>query len=55
MSTQFILQTLQLETKLIEAQHVKEKATITEESLRQLLSGFQDHISSYVEKLIVIH
>ncbi|MFK4343152.1 hypothetical protein ABH897_001526 [Paenibacillus sp. RC73] len=50
---------------IFEAQHVKEKATITEESLRQLLSGIQDHISSrnlseikkfidsYVEKLIV--
>ncbi|MGM1022553.1 MAG: hypothetical protein ACQEXV_18985 [Bacillota bacterium] len=44
---------------------IKEKAAITEDALRQLLSGFQDHITSrnlpeikkfigsYVEKVIV--
>ncbi|MGW9530915.1 hypothetical protein ACWHAM_24980 [Paenibacillus terrae] len=39
-------QKIELETKLIESQHVTEKAAITEESLRQLLSCFQDHNTS---------
>lgn len=55
----------ELETKLLELQSIKEKAAITEESLRQLLSEFKDHITSrnlpeikkfigsYVEKVIV--
>ncbi|MEK5507339.1 recombinase family protein [Paenibacillus sp. FSL P4-0113] len=58
-------QKIELETKLLEAQQVKEKAAITEDALRQLLSGFQDHITSrnlpeikkfigsYLEKVIV--
>ncbi|KZE70784.1 hypothetical protein AV545_20085 [Paenibacillus jamilae] len=58
-------QKIELETKLLEVQQVKEKAAITEDTLRQLLSGFQDHIisrnlpeikkfiGSYVEKVIV--
>ncbi|MNW31013.1 hypothetical protein D3C74_79170 [compost metagenome] len=58
-------QKVELETRLLEAQQVKEKAAITEDALRQLLSGFQDHITSrnfpeikkfigsYVEKAIV--
>ncbi|WP_197492090.1 hypothetical protein [Paenibacillus jamilae] len=58
-------QKVELETKLLEAQQVKEKAAITEDTLRQLLSDSQDHITSrnlpeikkfigsYVEKVIV--
>ncbi len=58
-------QKLQLDQKLLEASAVTEKAAITEESLRQLLSQFEDHvakrdipeikkfIASYVEKVIV--
>ncbi|WP_256974866.1 hypothetical protein [Paenibacillus amylolyticus] len=58
-------QKVEMETKLLEAQQVKEKAVITEEYLQQLLSDFKDHISSrnlpeikkfigsYVEKVLV--
>ena len=51
--------------KLLESKAITEKATITEDDLRQLLSQFEDHvakrdipeikkfIASYVEKVIV--
>jgi site-specific DNA recombinase len=54
-----------LEQKLLEIEAIIEKAAITEDSLRQLLSQFRDHIqkrdipeikrfiASYVEKVIV--
>ncbi len=59
------LQKLQLEQKLLEAKAVTEKAAITEDTLRQLLSKFGVHVAnhdlpeikkfigSYVEKIIV--
>ncbi|WP_177238063.1 recombinase family protein [Paenibacillus sp. 1_12] len=58
-------QKLELSQKLIEAEAIKEKAAITEDTLRQLLSQFKTHlaeknipeikkfIASYVEKVII--